>query len=204
MAATAPIAHEMIYNGPFILSSWVHGASLEMTRNPDYWDREKIKLDAIKVGYITSEPNALMNFFKDQKIAYTQLRPENIGEAMRQRWRIERFQDGSVFFLEFNQPTIPGHPQLPPAARHATGDRCQRVSEQGHQTPRLPAGQITLPHIHHGRTVAAQAGVPGTGTGAESAEGAGHLQQAKKELGVEEIPPITLLSGGYTGGQDPG
>ena len=36
-------ADKLLYNGPFVITSWVHGASLRMDRNPLYWDKDRAK-----------------------------------------------------------------------------------------------------------------------------------------------------------------
>ena len=38
--ATGPTPTDLLYNGPFALASWVHGASLRFEKNPTYWDRD--------------------------------------------------------------------------------------------------------------------------------------------------------------------
>lgn len=40
-------AEDLIFNGPFRLTRWVHSASLRFEKNPSYWNREAIKLDVI-------------------------------------------------------------------------------------------------------------------------------------------------------------
>ena len=95
-------ADKLLYNGPFVITSWVHGASLRMDKNPLYWDKDRARLDTIDFAYITSDANATLNLFKDNKIAYATLQAENLNNAMEQRWQIDRFMDGSVFYIEFN------------------------------------------------------------------------------------------------------
>ena len=87
-------AWEMLYSGPFVIKNWVHGASMLLERNPHYWNQERIKLDRINIGYITSDAAATLNFFKDDKIALTSLQAENLNSALEERWQINRFQDG--------------------------------------------------------------------------------------------------------------
>ena len=98
-AANAP---DMIYNGPFKLSEWVHSASLRMVKNENYWDHERIKLNAINVDYITADTRARLNLFIDGKIVYTSLDGDTYKDALTQRFRIRRFNTGAVFFLEYN------------------------------------------------------------------------------------------------------
>ena len=103
-------ADTMLYNGPFVIANWVHGQSLDMRRNLYYWNQERIRLDRINVGYVTSDANTSLNLFKDDKIVLTSLTPENLTNALEQRWQIHRFMDGSLFFLEFNPPAQPPDP----------------------------------------------------------------------------------------------
>ncbi|MDE0055112.1 MAG: peptide ABC transporter substrate-binding protein, partial [Gammaproteobacteria bacterium] len=93
---------DLLYNGPFAIERWVHGAQLRMTRNDEYWARDRIHLNAIDYAYITSDVNATLNLFKDGKVAIASLDAETLHDALEQRWKLERFNDGSVFFIEFN------------------------------------------------------------------------------------------------------
>ena len=95
-------AEDLLYNGPFVISSWVHGASLRMERNPHYWDQDRIHLNAIDYAYITSDVNAVLNLYKDGKVAIAGLNAETLEDALQRRWQLKRFVDGSVFFIEFN------------------------------------------------------------------------------------------------------
>jgi len=95
-------AEDLLYNGPFVIARWVHGASLRMERNPHYWDQDRIQLNAIDHAYITSDVNAVLNLFKDGKVAIASLNAETLEDALQRRWKLKRFVDGSVFFIEFN------------------------------------------------------------------------------------------------------
>ncbi|MDT8428340.1 MAG: peptide ABC transporter substrate-binding protein [Pseudomonadales bacterium] len=95
-------ADQMLYNGPFMITSWVHGASLRMEKNPYYWDAQRARLNVINAAYITSDSNTLLNLFKDGQIVVADLTAEMLEEAMQRRWQLDRFMDGSVFFMDFN------------------------------------------------------------------------------------------------------
>ena len=96
-------ADEMLYNGPFVLSKWVHSASLEMVKNPNYWDAKRIKLDRIEVPYITADTNAQFAFFKDKKVDLLErLSASDLEKATGEHMRINSFPDGSVWYMEFN------------------------------------------------------------------------------------------------------
>lgn len=96
-------AENMLFNGPFTLTRWVHGAQLRIERNPLYWNQHLAKLNAVNFGYITSDGNAWLNLFRDGKIAWAGLDSENLKTAMEQRWHIRREITGSTYYIEFNE-----------------------------------------------------------------------------------------------------
>ena len=40
-------ADKMIYNGPFVVSDWVHNSSITLTKNENYWDKDNVELEKI-------------------------------------------------------------------------------------------------------------------------------------------------------------
>ena len=66
-------AKDLLYNGPFEMTEWVHSASLRMVKNSNYWNHQSINLNAINADYITADTRARLNLFTDDKIVYTSL-----------------------------------------------------------------------------------------------------------------------------------
>ena len=95
-------ADTMIYNGPFVVESWVHNSSMRLQKNPHYWNRDNIFLNTIHAPFITADKHAGVNLFKDGRIALAQLDGETLPTALKERWHISRLADGSVYYLEFN------------------------------------------------------------------------------------------------------
>ncbi|HEY5645923.1 MAG TPA: peptide ABC transporter substrate-binding protein [Pseudomonadales bacterium] len=188
-------ADKILYNGPFMITRWVHGASLKMDRNPHYWDAGRAKLDTIDWAYITSDANATLNLFKDEKIAYASLLAENLSDAMEQRWHIERFMDGSVFFIEFNhrQDRLTANHHLRKAMQLAT-DAAELVYKVTKMPGYLP-GESLFPIWLQGVHGYFREEYPPNYPRMDLAQARWHLDQAKQELGLEEIPALVLLSG---------
>ncbi len=93
----------LITNGPFTLTSWVHGASLSMKKNPTYWNASQVRLDGIETAAITTDLGAKFNFFKAGKTdLIEQLGRENLPLALREGFRMRAFNDGGIYFLQFN------------------------------------------------------------------------------------------------------
>ena len=96
-SAYAADSKDILYNGAFRISDWVHSASLKMEKNPNYWNSEAISLEVIDAEYITADTRARLNLFIDDKIAYTQLDGETYKDALNNQFRIKKFVTGSVF-----------------------------------------------------------------------------------------------------------
>lgn len=93
----------MLYNGPFKLTKWIHGASLRLEKNDKYWAQDQIQLDVIDIPYITPDANARFNLFKTQKIDLIQaLSKESLANAQREKFKLKKFSDGTLFYMQFN------------------------------------------------------------------------------------------------------
>lgn len=57
--AWAVAAETYICNGPFYISEWVPGSHILMSKNPNYWNADAIKLDGIKWNLIEDDNAAL-------------------------------------------------------------------------------------------------------------------------------------------------
>ncbi len=188
-------ADKLLYNGPFVITSWVHGASLRMDRNPLYWDKDRAKLDTIDFAYITSDANATLNLFKDNKIAYASLQAENLNDAMEQRWQINRFMDGSIFYIEFN------HREGRPTANHHLRKAMQLATDSAelvYKVTKLPGylpGESLFPVWLKGVDGFLREEYPADYPSMDIEQARWHLEQAKLELGIDEFPPLVLLSG---------
>ena len=188
-------AWELLYNGPFMITQWVHGSSLMLEKNPHYWDADRVQLDRINVAYITSDATATLNFFKDEKIAYTTLLAENLDAALEERWHIKRQQDGTVFYLSFNHR--PGQITANKNLRRAM-QLVMDMDELVYKVTKLPGykpGQSLFPEFLTGVKDSFRKEYPAPELVLDRQKALEYLELAKQELGVEEIPPLVLLSG---------
>ena len=188
-------ADKLLYNGPFSITRWVHGASLRMKKNPHYWNQNRTSIDVLDFPYITSDANATLNLFKDGKIAYATLLAENLNEAMVQRWQINRFMDGSVFYIEFNHR--PGRLTVNHHLRKAM-QFANDSPELVYKVTKLPGylpGESLFPVWLKGVNGFFREEYPAHQPVFDPEAARRHLALAKAELGLKEIPPLVLLSG---------
>jgi oligopeptide transport system substrate-binding protein len=186
-------ASDMLYNGPFKITEWVHSASLKLVKNDLYWDKDSINLNEINVGYITADTRARLNLFTDGKIVYTQLDGETYKDALDQRFRIRSFATGSVFYLEYN------HRAERPTSNLNLRRAIQSVFDPDEfvnkvlQTPGNLVGRSLFPVWLDGVEKKLRQEYPATEVELSIEKGRQYLEKARQELGLEEIPPLVLL-----------
>lgn len=95
-------AEDLLCNGAFLVKRWVHGASMELIANPQYWNAKHIALQRIDVRHITNDSNTLFNLFQSKEIAYAEINRDTLPHALKQRQSIHSFSRGSISYLEFN------------------------------------------------------------------------------------------------------
>ena len=188
-------AEDLLYNGPFMMTEWAHGAHVRLEKNPYYWNRDTIQLNAIDMPYITSDSNAVVNLFKDGSIVSATLGAEQLEDAMKLRWNLGRYNDGSVFYIDFNF-----RPERLTSNFHLR-KALQFVNDPGELVNKviaLPGYQPAVslfPSWLNGVEGPFRLEYPPPIITPSLAKAREHLEIALAELGVEELPPLVLLTG---------
>ena len=94
-------ADKMVYNGPFIISSWEHENKVVLEKNPDYYDADNVQLEKINMVMI-NDANASMNAFKAGELDMTNLNGDQVQMMEAENYPIYNYDDASNFYLEFN------------------------------------------------------------------------------------------------------
>ncbi len=63
---------KMIFNGPFTVTDWQHDSSMTLTKNDNYWNKNRIKLDKVEETILDDKETAL-NLYNDDQLDYTPL-----------------------------------------------------------------------------------------------------------------------------------
>jgi oligopeptide transport system substrate-binding protein len=188
-------AVDLLYNGPFMMTRWVHGASVRLDKNPQYWNRDAIWLNTIDMPYVTADSTAWVNLFKDGLIAdVLRIGAEQLENAMKLRWSLGRHADGSLWFLDFNYR--PDRPTRNLNLRKAL----QLVSDPGELVNKviaLPGYQPAVslfPSWLNGVEGPFREEYPPPIVTPNLAKAREHLELARKELGMTTLPPLVLLA----------
>jgi oligopeptide transport system substrate-binding protein len=189
-------ADMMLYNGPYLLTEWVHGSTMRWVKNPNYWNKDnKAFIDEIRTAYITQDINAKLNLFKDGQIVDTHLLSPMLQTAMEQRWQIDRSMDGSVFYLEFNH-------RDDRVSRNKNFRRALQLAQDSTELvykvlkePSYRPGVSLFPAWLTGVSESFQKEYPPVNHQMNVASAREHLELARQELGLDEFPPLMLLTG---------
>ncbi len=187
-------AENLLYNGPFLLSSWQHGASLVMDRNPNYWNVENIVLKRINIDYITADNRARLNLFRDNAIAVARLDAETIKDAIKQKLKVRTFVTGGISYLSLNLRD--DHPTSLASLRKAIQSVLdpQVFVNKVVAVPGYKPAYSFFPGWIQGYERKFLVEYPPSADGYNPAKARGLMDQVHKAFAGGVIPPLTLLT----------
>jgi oligopeptide transport system substrate-binding protein len=187
-------AENMLSNGPFKIDSWIHNSSITFSRNPYYWDRENIQLEAVDIGYITSDLRSLLNVYKSKELATLGLNEEILGDASDSGFRIKKAPSNCLAWVIMNmaEGKVTANQKLRQAMRMAF-DRDRYVNNII-ALPGTRKVDSIFTHRLKGVGTNFQKEFPASRINFNLVQARQLLEEAKKEMGVDEIPPLVLLA----------
>lgn len=93
-------ADAQLYNGPFTLTSWKTEDQYAMTKNPDYWNKDIVKLDTINTK-VVKETSASVNLYEDGQIDRCLLDSDYV-DKYKDSKELHNYGQASTFFLQVN------------------------------------------------------------------------------------------------------
>ena len=192
-------ADKLLYNGAFRLTQWVHGASLRLEKNPNYWNAPAVKLAAIDIPYITPDLSAQLNLYKDRKIDLVSLGKTTLRTAMRERFRMKKYSDGTVFYLEYNfkEGRLTRSKNLRQAIQLVFDG--EEYVDKVVSIPGTLVARSVVPSWIAGKKGLFRQDFPLSVTKPDLAAARRHLAQAMKELGLKDPPSLVWLTGDSPG-----
>ncbi len=184
----------LLYNGPFKLSSWVHDAEMTLIKNPSYWNRSAIKLNELHVGYITADNRTRLNLFRDDRIALARLGADTVADAASQQLRMKSFVSGGMAYIRFNTKSemVTGQKKLRQAIRLVI-DPDEFVNKVIGIPGYKPAYSF-FPSWLNGVDGKFTQEYPIKPVQMNVVKARRLVQEVKLSLGVEKMPSITILS----------
>ncbi len=188
-------AGDLLYNGPFRIASWVHGANIKLVKNEQYWNRDAVQLNALEIGYITRDAQARMNLYRDGRVADVDYLPgEAIESVLKDRSPLHRYAEGSMWMviLNFRSGRATGNLHLRRALQ-LVNDQSELVYRVL-KTPSYSVAESLFPSYIKGEHGPFRLEHPPPRVTLDLTAAREELALAKRELGVTELPPLTLLA----------
>lgn len=104
--AYATEADKSVYSGPYIIKEWVHENKVVLEKNPNYWNKDNIKLDTL-TALMVSDYDAATNLFENKELDLTKISIEKM-ENYKDKPELVKVPNGRVYYLAFNDT----HPAL--------------------------------------------------------------------------------------------
>ncbi len=186
-------ADKMLYNGPFVLAEWKHNSSMKLVKNEKYWNAANIHLNEINMPYLIRDQNSEFNMFKDGKFDLIEtLNKELLPDAQANKMKINRYNVGTVWYLQFNTTRkVTGNKWIRKAFNVAL-DRNEFVAKVVGIPGTKPIYSI-VPSYMPGVSKTYGEEYPLTFKDADIKTAKEYLAKGLKELGLKELPKLAIL-----------
>jgi oligopeptide transport system substrate-binding protein len=185
-------AMNLLSNGPFMVESWVHGASLKLIRNPHYWNSDRVQLEALNFAYMTPDFRAKYNLFKSGELASFRINATLLNDAMEDGLRIHKAPMNCTSWVatNFDQTRPTSNIHFRRAISHAI-DR-DTYADKIVGLPGAVKVDSIFPSSTRGAAAPFQNEYPAEELSYDILQAKESLQAAKRELGGE-MQPLSLL-----------
>ncbi|MGH4139426.1 peptide ABC transporter substrate-binding protein [Clostridium sp.] len=96
-------ASTLVFDGPFILKSWAHQSKLELEKNPNYWDKDSVKLDKLTLNIIKDETARMNSLLSGQIDAAEVAKTEWVDKfTATNKFNVTKKNDPSTSYEFFN------------------------------------------------------------------------------------------------------
>lgn len=182
-------ADMMLYNGAYVISEWKHDNQLVMTKNPDYPNKDKIKIDTIKC-VMMNDTNTRMNTFDSGDVDMIRINGDQARAVEAAGKTVNIYDDGSVWYIQYNMKNEQmANLNLRKALTYAIDSKTYVDTVVADKS--IVADRYTPPTVNgNKKKFADEVGKQFDGYNPQEAKK--YLELAKKELGVENFT-FTLI-----------
>lgn len=91
----------LIYNGPFVLSEWKHEEGWVYKKNPDYWDKDSVKLDQVNIKVVKDTATAV-SLYETGQIDRVNLSAEFV-DKFKGSPELVTYGEPTMWYFKYNQ-----------------------------------------------------------------------------------------------------
>jgi len=98
--AYAADADKLVTNGPFLLKEWKHEELVVIEKNPNYWNKDAIKLDRVEMPIVLDNKTGV-NMYEAGEVDTVNLSKDFV-DQYKAKGQDKYFISGSEFYFQFN------------------------------------------------------------------------------------------------------
>lgn len=87
-----------VYSGPFVITKWAHGDRITLSKNPNYWDADSVKLDKVEIITV-ADVNTQVAMYEEGELDFVEV-PTELSEKYADK--TISFYDGANDFVKLN------------------------------------------------------------------------------------------------------
>ena len=188
-------ANTMVTNGPFLLKEWAHEDKLVLTKNPDYFNKNKVSFETVTITMVNDD-NTVYNMFETDKIDWigaqagsvvTDLVPKLVSEG-----KAEIKTIASVYYYLFNTQKAP-FDNVKIRKAFAISINRQDIIDNVTQANQTPAYGLVPPSIAGMNGKSYREMYPDNFFEENVEEAKKLFEEGLKESGLSKLPETTLL-----------
>lgn len=180
----------MIFNGAWIIDTWIHGDKIILKKNLNYWNNSNIKLNEIEMLMI-ADKEVLYDMFKENRLDMLDVRGEYIEKAKSDGYYVKRYLDGVTEYIEFNMNSdILKNRNIREAIVYVINksELCNNELKDEYQE----AKTLTNPIVKNGRDISVRRANMRNEERIDKAKGL--LKKGLRELGISYDVQLTMLT----------
>lgn len=183
-------AKTFVGNGPFLLKEWKHSEGLKLEKNPNYWDKDAVKVDEVDMVMVNDENTSYQMYRSDELDLTPSPIPAAMYDKLKDNKELQNLPTAGTYFFRFNVGMEPfNNKNIRKAFAMAINrdDLVKYVVKQGRKTADgFVAPGFIGPNSKDFREDA------GALIKFDSTEAKNLLKEGMKEQGYSELPEVTL------------
>ncbi|MGE5591096.1 MAG: peptide ABC transporter substrate-binding protein [Bacillota bacterium] len=183
---------KMVYSGPFVITEWTHESKMVWEKNPNYWDKDNVKLDRVEMTMI-KDINTPVNMYEAGELDVINV-PAEFLEQYKSKGVVKTRAEATTWYIQFNNKDNIFKNQNIRKAFSLAIDR-QTFVDKVLANGSIPATTYTPGTIAGANGPFKDLVGDVLKTTADVAGAKAALEAGLKELGLSKLPPISFLSG---------
>lgn len=89
-----------VYNGPFIAKEWKHEEKIVLEKNPNYWNKDAVKLDSVNI-LVVADGNTALSMYENGELDFVNV-PMTLSEKYISSGEAKVYMNGAIDWMRLN------------------------------------------------------------------------------------------------------